>query len=431
MQENRSFDTYFGTFPGADGIPGMAGNPGRVPCVPDPKNGGCDKPFHDTQDKNFGGPHSAGASHTDMRCRNARRHFGCAMNGFVAEAEKGQVCTGTNPRCSPCKHSGGANCLDVVGYHDGAEIPNYWRWAHDFVLQDHMFASSSSWSLPAHLYMLSEWSARCRNAYKPFSCHNALQSPSRGNRVQYAYTDITYLLHRDHVSWGYYLMSGVQPDCDAGQMACAAVKQNAGTPGIWNPLPEFTDVWQDGQLANVRPIARFYGAVRAGRLPAVSWVVPNFRLSEHPPGLISRGQAYVTGLIDDIMQSPDWKSTAIFLAWDDWGGFYDNVVPPAVDQNGYGLRVAGIVISPYARRGYIDHQTLSFDAYNKFSEDDFLGGQRLNPLTDGRPDARPDVRESNPILGNLLRDFNFAQRPRRPVILPVCPTSDLKPRPAC
>ena len=101
------------------------------------------------------------------------------------------------------------------------------------------------------------------------------------------------------------------------------------------------------------------------------------------------------------MRSPDWKSTAIFLSWDDWGGFYDHVVPPHVDENGYGLRVPGIVISPYARRGFIDHQTLSHDAYVKFIEDDFLGGERIDPKTDGRPDRRPTVRENVPILGDL------------------------------
>ena len=67
------------------------------------------------------------------------------------------------------------------------------------------------------------------------------------------------------------------------------------------------------------------------------------------PGLVSAGQSYVTGLINTIMHSPDWDSTAIFLAWDDWGGFYDHVAPPVVDQNGYGLRVPAMVISPYAR----------------------------------------------------------------------------------
>jgi phospholipase C len=121
------------------------------------------------------------------------------------------------------------------------------------------------------------------------------------------------------------------------------------------------------------------------------------------------------------MKGPDWKNTAIFLAWDDWGGFYDHVKPPVVDANGYGLRVPGLVISPYARKGYVDHQILSFDAYLKFIEDDFLHGQRLNPRTDGRPDPRPDVRENAKILGDLERDFDFAQKPRRPLLLPLHP----------
>ena len=131
------------------------------------------------------------------------------------------------------------------------------------------------------------------------------------------------------------------------------------------------------------------------------------------------------------MRSPDWACTAIFLAWDDWGGFYDHVVPPKVDQNGYGIRVPGLVISPYARKGYIDHQTLSFDAYLKFIEDDFLGGQRLDPQTDGRPDPRPDVRENARILGDLSKDFDFGQSPRAALLLSTHPTTDLiEPAPA-
>ena len=157
----------------------------------------------------------------------------------------------------------------------------------------------------------------------------------------------------------------------------------------------------------------------------MSWVVPSGEVSEHPPAPVSYGQSYVTSVINAVMKSPDWSSTAIFVTWDDWGGFYDHVVPPRVDQNGYGLRVPGIVISPFAKRGYVDHQTLSFDAYDKFIEDDFLGGQRLNPASDGRPDPRPSVRETEKILGNLINDFNFNQRPRAPVTLPVHPKSTL------
>ena len=142
------------------------------------------------------------------------------------------------------------------------------------------------------------------------------------------------------------------------------------------------------------------------------------------PRSVSAGQAYVTSLVNAVMRSPDWNSTAIFLAWDDWGGFYDHVVPPHVDQNGYGLRVPGLVISPYAKRGYIDHQTLSFDAYVKFIEDDFLGGQRLDPARRAAgPAARRTRERADP--GHLVRDFDFNQKPRPAILLDPHPPTDL------
>jgi phospholipase C len=432
MQENRSFDTYFGTFPGADGIPGLAGNPGTAPCVPDPSTGGCDAPFHNPGDQNYGGPHGASAATADID--------GGRMDGFVRQAEAVSNCPAgstDNPSCVPCNSQAQtqpspSKCVDVMGYHDAREIPNYWSYAQDFVLQDHMFEPNASWSLPQHLFMVSEWSAFCTNPLNPFSCRNARQNPNgdsaaninspNDGQLHYAWTDLTYLLHNAGVSWAYYVFKGTEPDCESDNaMTCAAVQQGPQTPGIWNPLPSFTDVAQDGQVGNVQSLTNFYAAAAGGDLPAVSWIDPNGSVSEHPPGLVSAGQAYVTGLINAIMHSPDWDSTAIFLSWDDWGGFYDHVPPREIDRNGLGLRVPGIVISPYAKQGYIDHQTLSHDSYNRFIEDDFLGGQRLDPATDGRPDRRPDVREASPYLGDLVADFDFFQAPRPPVILPVHP----------
>jgi phospholipase C len=297
-----------------------------------------------------------------------------------------------------------------------------------------MFEPNASWSLPSHLFMVSEWSAKCSQAGDPMSCRNELQNPdnvvigrqgphatSPQKRPDYAWTDLTYLLHKANIPWAYYVADGTQPDCQDNAMTCPPKPQHAGTPNIWNPLPYFDTVKQDGELGNIQQLSQFYAAAKNGTLPAVSWIVPNGKNSEHPPSLVSAGQAYVTGLINAIMQGPDWNSTAIFLSWDDWGGFYDHVVPPHVDENGYGLRVPGLVISPYARHGYIDHQTLSFDAYVKFIEDDFLSGQRIDPKTDGRPDPRPDVRENASQLGNLLADFDFSQSPRSPVVLPTNP----------
>jgi phospholipase C len=347
------------------------------------------------------------------------------MNGFIARAEaKSQPCTNpNNPSCST------AGTTDVMGYHDGGEIPNYWAYAQNFVLQDHMFQPNLSWSLPQHLFMLSGWSAFCPIRENPMSCTNALESPATppdynksGSVPDYAWTDLSYLLHRHGVSWGYYVFAGGEPDCvNDENVTCTAAGQNAKTPGIWNPLPYFDTVREDGQLGNVQSLSAFYAAAHAGTLPAVSWIDPNQNVSEHPPAKVSVGQAYVTTVINAAMRSPDWPSTAIFVSWDDWGGFYDHVAPPQVDQNGYGLRVPGIVISPYARAGFVDHQTLSHDAYLKFIEDDFLGGERINPATDGRPDPRPDVREANPALGDLAADFDFSQPAAAPFILPAHP----------
>src|SRR5450759_2948123 len=419
MQENRSFDQYFGTFPGADGLPTQNGQ--FTTCIPDPATGTCVKPYHDSSDLNYGGPHGQTNATADIN--------GGKMDGFIAQALKGQKTTCSGPDDPNCGGNGKSGGSDVMGYHDAREIPNYWTYAQDFVLQDHMFEPNASWSLPQPLLMVSEWSSKCSNATDPQSCVNALQNPgqaaAKANGTPnplYAWTDLTYLLHKNSVSWKYYVAQGTQPDCEDDQATCAAQPQTVGTPNIWNPLPWFTTVQQDGQIGNIQTIGNFYTDAKNGNLPAVSWVVPNGKVSEHPPALVSEGQTYVTTAINAIMNSSDWSSTAIFLAWDDWGGFYDHVQPPTVDMNGYGLRVPGMVISPYARRGYIDHQTLSFDAYVKFIEDDFLGGQRLDPKTDGRPDPRPTVRENAPVLGDISQAFDFSQPPRPPLLLDPHPT---------
>jgi phospholipase C len=476
MQENRSFDSFFGTYPGADGIPARNGQ--FTVCVPDPRTKGCDKPYHDPSLVNGGAGHNLSDSIADVD--------GGKMDGFVKSAEdastRGCSTTPPTPVCLP------SSPPDIMGYHDAREIPNYWTYAKDFVLQDHMFESVDSWSLPAHLFLVSGWSAHCTST-NPDSCANdpeqaaaaaqglnikdlppAFRSCMAAHGVTklsstsvtdpkviaageaclryltpaqlqlllgnggdelaqlslYSWTDLTYLLHKANVSWSYYVQSGIQPDCDDNPdetaAGCAPVAQGAQTPSIWNPLPSFTDVKQDGQLGDIKNLSAFYTAAEHGTLPAVSWIAPTQANSDHPPANLATGQAYVTNLINTVMKGPDWNSTAIFLAWDDWGGFYDHVVPPSVDQNGYGLRVPALVISPYARQGYIDHQTLSFDAYNKFIEDDFLRGARLDPATDGRPDPRPDVRENASILGNLAADFDFSQPPRAAVLLPTHPS---------
>ena len=429
MQENRSFDSYFGTYPGADGIPMSNGRP--TVCMPSGTKAPCVRPYPDHRDVNGGGPHANVDAINDINSGK--------MDGFIRQLNiaKHQCGNSTDPACTE------TNTPDVMSYHTQSDIPNYWTYAKDFVLQDHMFEPNASWSLPAHLFAVSEWSALCSQHNNPSSCVNDVQTPGypyylgmpnsdikagTGNGAYpiYAWTDLTYLMYQNSVSWGYYVSAGTEPDCRIDSaLTCAPVNQDAKTPGIWNPLPWFDTVRNDGQEGNIQSTEQYFAAAKAGTLPAVSWVIPSGADSEHPPSPVSRGQSWVTSVINAAMKSPDWSSTAIFLAWDDWGGFYDHVRPPTVDQNGYGLRVPAMVISPYAKQGYIDHQTLSFDAYIKFIEDDFMNGERIDPHTDGRPDPRPDVREDAAILGNLVSDFDFTQAPRPPVLLPVNPRTTL------
>jgi phospholipase C len=485
MQENRSFDHYFGTYPGADGIPMEGGKPKA--CLPTGFFTPCARPYHDSSDVNGGGPHTALDSRLDVN--------GGKMDGFVLRLQVAQ---------KNCALYGGfeATCadprgIDVLGYRDRGDIPNYWAYADNFVLQDRMFAQTVSWSLPAHLFLVSGWSANCKTYDDPFTCENnidllphptmmrqvaagvariqqmvglqwvtrrwlsqklhdylpiafaapkaptPLPAPAPNAQKQqanksfmridnqspdwrFAWTDITYLLHRAGVSWGYYIGKGEAPDCEDESLRCPPVQQDSLTPSIWNPLPSFGTVRQNGQLGNIKDVSEFTKAAKNGTLPAVSWVIPDRAHSDHPSARTTEGMAYVTGLINTVMSGPDWNDTVIFLAWDDWGGFYDHVVPPTVDKNGYGIRVPALTISPYAKKGMIDHQTLSFDAYLKFIEDVFLDKQRLDPKTDGRPDPRPTVRENVPLLGDLWTEFDFSQAPRPPLLLNERAPSNLR-----
>jgi phospholipase C len=411
VQENRSFDEYFGAYPGADGI-NFDANGVATACLPTAPGAPCVRPYHNGADRDIGGPHDMTAATADVD--------GGAMDGFVPSMladDPAALCPPGYQPCPPVSTS-------VVGFHDAEEIPNYWSYADNFVLQDHMFESVASWSPPAHVALVSGWSATCSSVTDPYSCQSNLDQADWPATPTFAQTDITHLLHNAGVSWGYFVKTGLQPDCQDSEAtgACAPVAQTSSTPSMWNPLPSFATVQQDGEAGNIQDTSAFQAAAVNGTLPAVSWVIPSDDVSEHPQNSIHAGQGYVTDLINKVMSGPDWDSTAVFLTWDDWGGFYDHVVPPALDENGVGLRVPGLVISPYAKQGYIDHQTLTSDSYLRLIEDRFLGGERIDPNTDGRPDPRLDVRETSPLSGDLRDDFDFAQSPRPPLLLPTDPS---------
>jgi phospholipase C len=344
------------------------------------------------------------------------------MDGFIRS-----VSLGPDPSCLSRRDAAGcserfgpAGQPDVMGHFDRGELPNYWAYADRFVLHDRMFAPVDSWTLPSHLFLVSAWAARC-SSERPMSCTNDSAQAGGGvkwhlnHRNPYAWTDITHLLHAADVSWKWYNAPGT---CVID--ACAQYGGNQlGTPKAMNPLPGFQTVHENEQMRNLTTHQAFFRDAAGGTLPSVSWIAPGRATSDHPGNHepVTRAQTFATQVVNAVMRSPEWETSAVFIVWDDWGGFYDHVRPPRVDENGYGIRVPSLLISPYAKTGFIDHQTLSFDAYLKLIEDRFLDGQRLDPRTDGRPDERPTVREDVDVLGDLTEDFDFTQEPRPPMIL--------------
>ena len=351
MQENRTFDSYFGTFPGADGIPAQA----CIPLDPSKPGLGCVVPFHDQHDVNAGGPHlySSAMADLDDGVNTAK------MDGFVYQQTYGQIGCGNaqvsgegQPRCKA--NSSGVLRHDVVGYHTDAEIPNYWAYAKNFVLQDALFEGDRGWSLDSHLEMTSEWSAVCARTPVLSSCMTGHgPRPPSPDKPVYPWVNLFQLMDINTVSWKYYLATGQEPDCEDGEMTCEPQGQKSTILSEWNPLPGYAWVQQHGSAylqAHTPGIDQFLLDVNNGTLPQVSWVIPNNILSEHPPSSVTAGMEYVTSLVNAVMQSPYWQNTAIFIAWDDWGGFYDHAAPPIVDWNnkhtevqGLGIRVPGLL----------------------------------------------------------------------------------------
>ena len=423
VQENRSFDSYFGTFPGANGIPTKADGSFRV-CVPDPTIGGkCRKPYHDTGPFDAGGPHGWKASQVSV---NHNR-----MNGYIRSWHDYSSTCKAEPDDPRCRKAGkGPNgTLDVMGYHTFKEIPNYWKYAKRYTLQDRMFAPADSWTVPAHLFMMSGWSARCPQPNDPMSCvsdvvrPDQFWNPADGEPQPYAWADITWLLYHAGVDWSYYV--GPDTCVEPTDPGCAAPQNKLATGPNQNPLPGFDTIDQTNQWDRIAPYGEYFQRAADGTLPSVTWIAPTTHRGEHPPDTIETGQAWVTRAINAVMEGPSdqWAHTAIFLFWDDWGGFYDHLPPRRVDENGYGIRVPSMLISPWARRDLpIDHTEYSFDSFLKLIEDRFLQGERLDGINDYLgsnpwPDPRPTVREEVPTLGDLRFAFDFGQVPRAPLIL--------------
>ena len=233
----------------------------------------------------------------------------------------------------------------------------------------------------------------------------------------FAWTDLTYLLHRGRCQLD-VLRRSRQPARLRQRRPCSVHPglSNRVDPGYLEPAPGFPDRPSGRAAAQRQPPRSYFRDARTGTLPAVSWVVPNGKNSEHPPASIAAGQAWVTRVINAAMRGPDWNSTAIFLSWDDWGGFYDHVVPPTRERPGPRSPGPGPPDQPVRQdRLHRPPDRCRRDSYLRFIEDDFLDGQRLDPRTDGRPDSRPFVAETTPSSATSWRtSTSIAPRPSLP-----------------
>jgi phospholipase C len=404
IQENHSFDNYFGTYPGANGLTPNTSIPVNLtdtkmgfvspyhldatvpvsivgdelpPGVADPEELIADtndsvSPYH-LINESIG----RDLSHSWKVAHEA--YDGGKMDGFVT-AE-------------------GSNL--TMGYCDRSDIPYYWDYADNYVLDDNFFSSEMGPSFPNHLYIAAGTNEPTNLTATWILNSGIINNPGSVQGIDLTWSTLAQELSGAGMSWRWY-------DGDA----------NAIAPTIWNVLPLF-DYFQthpNELSAHVKNTQNFVTDVQDNSLPAVSWIIPgawhpptlpsvfsSSSVSEHPPARCDCGMDYVAYLVNQVMQSPAWNSTAIIITWDDYGGFYDHVAPPQVDSYGEGFRVPTLVISPWAKHHYVDHTQYEFASLLKLAEHNF-NLPTVNPW--GRDVAAND----------MMNSFNFSQTPQSPLI---------------
>ena len=358
MQENHSFDNYFGTFPGADGIP--AGT-----CMPnsrtDPK-AGCVTPFH------IGGKAIIDLDHTPTVSARQLNHG--KMDGFVS------VFNERNREGSL-----------AMGYYDQRELPFYWDIAKKYVLFDKYFTSAAGGSFWNHMFWVAGTAGTPRDSI-----------PSEGLG---ALPTIFDRLQEKGISWKFYVQN-YDPKINFRHPA----EGDRGSQTVWVPLLDYARFIDDPALSShIVDMSQYYKDLRDGTLPAVAYVAPS-GASEHPPGDLQPGQRLIRTMITELMRSSAWPSSAFMWAYDDWGGWYDHVAPPQVDKYGYGFRAPSLLVNPYARQGQVNSTQLDSTSMLKFIEDNW----GLRPL------AERDAKANSPISA-----FDFSKGPRAPTFFSTVP----------
>ncbi len=368
IKENRSFDHYFGAFPGVDGATTGVTSTGQVvPLTPAP-----DQLMNDID-------HDWESSLTGEN--------GGLMNGY-------DLIDGGNTN---------GNLLAYTQMTE-AQIPNYYAYGKAYALGDHMYSSLHGPSFPNHLYTIAATAGGVisdpvlpngggGSSTGGWGCDQApdFSVPVLGTEGEisreypcFDYQTLADTLAAAGVSWKYYAPAEGQPDYHFSTYD--AINHIRNGPA-----------WAE----NVVPYAQFVTDAQSGNLPAVSWLVAGTE-NEHPPRSTCLGENWTVNSINALLSGPDGASSAVFLVWDDFGGFYDHVKPPTLDEYGLGIRVPFLIISPYAKPGFITHERYEFSSVLKFTEELF-----------GLPAL--STRDAN--ANDITNAFNFKQSPIPPLIL--------------
>jgi phospholipase C len=354
MQQNRSFDHYFGTYPGADGVPKGT----CMPVNPAQPAGRCVKPF------NIGDRVVRDLPQDHKTFVRQYRHG--RMNGFVSATQQ----------------SSGVNS-SVMGYLDGDTIPYYWSVAKNYVLFDRFFTSTSSGSVRSAAY----WVTGTPGNY------NGQTIPPDG------FGDLPTIFDRlqaKGISWKFYVQD-YHPAINFRKRGSGELSSQV----FWVPLLSYDRYITNPSLSDhIVDLEEYFQDLENDTLPSVAYIVaPAGGASEDVPGTAKVGQRLVAKLVNALMRSQQWKSSAFMWTYDGWGGWYDHVKPPRVDGYGYGFRAPALLDSPYAKKGYVDSTTLDSTSILKFIERNW----GLAPLASRDRKAR-----------TFTGAFDFAVAPRNP-----------------
>ena len=322
MKSGRSFDNYFGTFPGADGIP--AGTCARLSAISTATKN-CVKPYALRDQPSEDLPNGPSIW---------RRQYNAGkMDGFVSAYRRI-----------------GLDGKDAMGYYDAHELPFYWNTASQYVLFDKFFSAATAGSRLNHFYWVTGGPTPLGSERIPAAGYGATQT-------------IFDRLQSKGVSWKFYVQNyDKRKNFRTASTAGSSLQQSTV------PLVNFSRFVDDPKLSShIVDLSQYTKDLANGTLPAVSYMVSSSD-SEAPPGSPQAGQRQVQQLTDSLQMSNYWKDSAFMLTYDQWGGQYDHVAPPQVDQYGYGFRVPALLISPYARRGQVNHTVLDSTGILKFIE---------------------------------------------------------------